>query len=118
MIYYFNMNCPMFVDFVRECSNKIGFIPNDTYTHCTNDSYKDCLFYKAINNISYHCENIFKCPAFKYFGMNNFKKFEEITQKYCLSENNQNCARYKIKKSGQIPPPNLLPDGNSIEEQK
>ena len=107
----------MFIDFVRECYKKIGYMPNDSYQYCTNESYVDCPFYKKINNIGVSCPNIDKCPIFKRFGMGNFKKFVEITQKYCLSENNTACERYKLKAAGQTPPPNLLPDGSTLEEK-
>jgi len=108
------MACPLFFDYVRECAKEIGFMPNDTYRYCTNDTFPECPFYRTIKNVGVHCENIAKCPAFKYFGMGDVNKFVEIVNTYCLSENRVNCARYKVKSTGQTVPPNLLPDGTTM----
>jgi hypothetical protein len=112
------MPCPMFKDYVRECYKKIGYMPQDSYDYCTNESYTKCPFYRKVNNIGVACPNIDKCPIFKMFSMGNFAKFVEITEKYCLSEHSKECARYKIKATGQTPPPTLLPDGASLSENK
>ncbi|DAC71963.1 MAG TPA: hypothetical protein DSN98_07600 [Thermoplasmata archaeon] len=38
------------------------------------------------------------------------------TYRYCLSkENCTHCARYKIKKDGEQPPPGLTPDGQKVD---
>lgn len=107
------MNCPLFVDFTRECLDKIEFLPQDTFEYCVSDKHIDCPFYRALKNIGAHCEYIDKCVAYKYFGAKDFEKFVEITKSYCLCPNNVKCARFKIKSSGEVVPEDLLPDGST-----
>lgn len=106
------MNCPMFVDYCRECLAKIEFAPQNTFGYCDSDKYKECPFFRTLNNTGFHCEFINKCVAYKYFGAGDFNKFVEMTKRYCLSENNVNCERYKLKRSGKDVPEKLLPDGS------
>jgi len=110
------MQCPMFVDYCRECLDKIDFSPQNTFDYCQTDNYKECPFFETLNNIVSHCEFIKKCVAYKYFGVSDFEKFVEITKRYCLSENNVNCERFKLKKSGEVVPESLLPDGSRISK--
>lgn len=110
------MNCPMFIDYTRECLEKIGFLPGNTLDYCETDKYKECPFFKTLNNIGLHCECIEKCNAYQYFGIHDFDKFAEIAKEYCLSENNINCERFKLRKSGKEVPGNLLPDGSWVKE--
>ncbi len=103
----------MFVDFTRECVGKVGFEPSaDTYDYCQADKYLKCPFFKTIKNIGTHCDCLEKCAAYNHFKIYDFKKFVKIADEYCLSENNVNCARYKMRKSGQAPPEDLMPDGS------
>jgi hypothetical protein len=48
------------------------------------------------------------------FELGNFEEFVRITEKYCLAENMINCQRYILKKSGQVVPQELLPDGGTL----
>lgn len=111
------MNCPMFVDYTRECIIKIEFIPQDTFNYCNSDRYKECPFFRTLNNIGSHCEYIEACVAYKYFGVGDFEKFVKITKCYCLSENNINCERFILRKSGGVVPEDLLPDGSRIKKK-
>lgn len=106
------MNCPMFVDYTRECLDKIGFLPQNTLGYCQTDKHQECPFYKTLNNIGFHCECVKKCDAYKYFGISDFEKFVEMTKRYCLSKNNINCERFKLRKTGEAVPEDLLPDGS------
>ncbi len=107
------MKCEMFVDYTRECIKNIGFVPQAyTYDYCQTDKHIECPFFKAIKNIGLHCDCLEKCASYNHFKVYNFEKFIEIANAYCLSENSANCARYKMRKSGQTPPEGLLPDGS------
>jgi len=107
------MQCPMFVDYSRECQYEIGFLPLDTTAYCCNEKYKKCPFYLAINNLGYVCKYFKHCPAFEHFKAENFDDLIEIANKYCLSEkNNSNCKIFKIRKRGDMPAFNLMPDGS------
>lgn len=109
-------NCPLFVDFTRECIQKIGYMPNDSmFKFCSSSSYVKCPLYRALNNVGNHCEYVYSCVVFRYYGTRNIDKFLEVTQKYCLADTQMGCARYRMKKKGQSPPPDLLPDGGKIE---
>lgn len=110
------MECPMFVDYVRECLDKIDFVPRDTFDYCQTDKFKDCPFFKTINNVGPHCECLVKCPAYKNFNIGDFDRFVEIANRYCLSENNVNCERLKLRKSGKEVPEDLMPDGTRLSE--
>lgn len=108
------MGCPMYVDYTRECLQRIGYIPRDTFSYCQTEKFRDCPFYKTINKIGHHCEYIEKCPAYQYFNTGDFEKFVYITEKYCLSGNNVNCERFKLRRSGNEVPASLLPDGSTL----
>ncbi|MFH1062463.1 MAG: hypothetical protein V1747_06210 [Candidatus Omnitrophota bacterium] len=110
------MQCPMYVDYSRDCQYKIGFLPLDTGLYCSNDKYTQCPFYIAINGLGHVCKYLKQCPTFEHFKAENFDAFIEIANKYCLSEkNNNNCKRFKIRKRGDIPPFDLMPDGSMIK---
>ncbi len=102
----------MFVDFVRECQYKVGFLSVDTSGYCSSNKYQKCPFYRAIKKIGYSCRYLKKCPACEHFQINSFAEFISVATKYCLSEkNNKECCRYKIRKKGKTPDPSLMPDG-------
>lgn len=111
------MECPMHVGHTRACQDKIGFVPINTLQYCVTERYKECPFFKTLNNIGYHCAYLANCPAYKHFQIGDFEIFVEITTKYCLSENNINCERFKLKKTGKEVPEHLLPDGGKIKGQ-
>ncbi len=107
------MDCELFVDYTRECIKDIGFIPPaNSYDYCQADKHIECPFFKTIKKIGPHCDCLEKCAAYNHFRIYNFGKFVEIANEYCLTENNVNCARHKMRKSGQTPPENLMPDGS------
>lgn len=108
------MGCPMYVDYARECRNKVGFLPENTLGYCQTEKYKDCPFFKTINNIGFHCECIEKCDAYRYFKVYDFEKFVAVAEKYCLSTNNVNCERFKLRKAGKEVPADLSPDGTKL----
>ena len=107
----------MFIDYVRECLDKISFAPQDTFDYCPTEAYKECPFFKVIHNMGHRCKYIGKCSIFKYFGVGDFKKFIEITGKYCLSENNVRCQRFEIRETGKEAPEDLLPDGAKLTKK-
>lgn len=110
-------HCPMYVEFVRECQYKIGFLPLDTYEYCSSVEYEKCPFYRSINRIGYICKYLMACMAFEHFKADNFEQFSSIADNYCLSETNcQNCERFKLRKKGKIPPENLMPDGSLFDK--
>jgi len=86
-----------------------------TIRFCITDEYKNCPFYRVIKRIKPTCEMISICPMYKALSVKDFDKFLEITGKYCLTDNNVNCERFKIKKPGGKPPDDLLPDGSKFE---
>ncbi|MBU1045041.1 MAG: hypothetical protein KJ915_11660 [Candidatus Omnitrophica bacterium] len=106
----------MFVDYTRECQYKIGFLPLDTSLYCSTEKYKQCPFYIAINQSGHVCKYLNQCPSFEHFKAENFDDFVSIAYKYCLSEkNNNNCKRFKIRKRGDMPALDLMPDGSMFK---
>jgi hypothetical protein len=110
------MPCPKFVDFTRECVNEIEVIPANTLDLCETEKHKKCPFYLILSGDKNVCENIRKCPAFKKFEMGDFKKFMEMSEKWCVSKNHVACKRYLMKKSGKDVPITLHPDGHTVAE--
>ena len=110
------INCPMFVDYVRECMDYIQIVSEvNTMKFCVTVEFKNCPFYKAVKKIGCVCEMLVICPIYKKLSIKDFDKFLQITKDFCLSENNANCERLKIKKTGNTPPADLMPDGSSFE---
>ena len=111
------MGCPMWVDYVRECGLKIGFLPENTMDFCDTDKYVDCPFYRTLNDIGFHCEYLESCQAYEHFRIHNFTTFVDMAKKWCMSESGPgNCQRYKMRQAGQVPAPEMLPDGSLIEK--
>lgn len=109
-------SCPMFVDYVRECSKHIGIVPEvNTVELCTTEKYTTCPFYKSLSKSCPVCELLDRCPIFKELSNKDFDTFVQITEDYCLSEKKMDCERFKIKKSGDKPPPDLMPDGSKLK---
>jgi len=109
----------MFINFKRTCETKAAFVPNYSFEICATDKYKTCPFYVICTKSGFVCECVSFCPPFNYFLNKDFKKFWEMTENFCLCpEKRENCARYKIRKTKQIPPENLLPDGNFLPPEK
>ncbi len=109
------MHCPKFIDSTRECRKDIESLPTDTLVFCTTERYLECPFYILLEKKGPACENIPICVVFKNFCLGDFEAFVKITKDYCLTEKNVECKRYIIKKSGQKPPDDLLPDGTSLK---
>lgn len=109
------MTCPLFIDFTRDCLTKIKHIPRDTFDFCTTERYSECPFFRTINNIGEHCEFIENCVIYARFAVGDFNEFVSMTKAYCLTCENVNCKRYQIRKSGQKPSPDLLPDGSLLK---
>ncbi|MDD5495785.1 MAG: hypothetical protein PHP46_01635 [Candidatus Omnitrophica bacterium] len=110
------MNCPMFIDYTRECVEHVKIVPEvNTFKFCTTEHHKECPFYKTIKKIGVVCEYISTCVIYKRLSIVDFDKFMETTKKYCLSKDSVNCQRYITKKSGKTPPDDLLPEGTSLK---
>jgi hypothetical protein len=106
----------MFIDYTRECQEKISHLPADTFGYCVTDKYSECPFYCLIMNIGEHCEFLEKCPAYMLFQAKDFVQFATMAKTYCLSSNRRNCKRFQLRSGGQIPAQNMLPDGSMFKE--
>lgn len=109
------MECPLFVDYTRECLKEVVSLPADTLVFCTTGRYKDCPFYRSIKKIGFVCECVIGCPAYESLKVGDFEQFVVIANQYCLSENSRNCKRYILKKQGKPVSKELLPDGSTIK---
>ncbi|MFH2138658.1 MAG: hypothetical protein ABII88_09135 [Candidatus Omnitrophota bacterium] len=111
------MNCPMFVDYTRNCLSYARNIAEiNTHPFCSQGKYADCPFYRLINGIEPVCENMKECVICSKISYKNFDKFLEYTKTYCLSKNKIDCERFKIRSLDKIPPVTLMPDGNHLED--
>jgi hypothetical protein len=83
--------------------------------------YRDCIFYKSINEASKECKFAKKCIGMhlnmpvKDFNL-DIKGLNEMAKNYCFSENKKNCAIYKKFESGEEVSPFLHPDGRIIKK--
>jgi hypothetical protein len=114
-----NDKCPMYVDYVRECANTMGNISreiNTTVEFCMSKNYINCPFFIFIHKPEIYCKYFITCPCCQYFKNKYFDEFIKMSKAWCLNNDFTNCSRYKIREAGNIPPYNLLPDGNKLEE--
>ncbi|MDH4330195.1 MAG: hypothetical protein OEV93_01455 [Candidatus Moranbacteria bacterium] len=114
--------CPLFVDFTRECIRDIEVYPHEITPSmlgfCRTQRHINCPFYKMLKTKEPVCKNISKCPAFKNFQIEDFDEFVEISNEYCTSKNHINCQRYITKEKGEVVPIDLHPNGTSVEKWK
>jgi hypothetical protein len=58
------------------------------------------------------CSHVSSCPLFAHFKMkSSLKVWQDV---YCNGQY-QTCERYKLASSGTRVPPNLLPNGKSLD---
>ncbi|MDD2654058.1 MAG: hypothetical protein PHI86_03005 [Candidatus Omnitrophica bacterium] len=107
-------SCPLFVDFVRECTKEIVCLPQDTFDYCTTEKFTNCPFYLLIYKKVTGCEYMRKCPVYAQFKSGDFDKLIEITKQYCLFDKFLYCKRYALEKAGMKVPVELLPDGSTL----
>ncbi len=58
------------------------------------------------------CEYLAKCPIFAKFYTEGLKNI--FIGSYCKGTKQEDCARKKLKKTGQEVPPTLLPNGEHL----
>ncbi len=109
------MSCPEFMDYTRECTSKVEFQTRDIIKFCVSDEYMQCPIYRIIAQEGTTCKNTENCQIYGEVKLANFEKFIAMANQYCVSENCVNCQRYKIKELGDMPPIDLLPDGNTLK---
>ncbi len=118
------MTCSLYKDFTRGCIEKFPKIMSSvTFDFCDSDNYKICPFYKIIIEKRPYCKSIEDCASqflnlIRYISRNpkTYGRIMQLVDQYCLSENNnENCARKKLMKSGKKIPKNLLQDGSRLK---
>ena len=110
------MQCPMFVDYTRECVTQIEYVAWTGIIYCNSEKYKECPFFQAITNPKECCENIKSCKMFQHLALKDSLLFREINDKYCLRKDCVKCKRYQIRKTGVLPPDALMPDGSTLND--
>ncbi len=110
------MSCPMYKDFTRECIEKFEeIITISNLDVCDSDRYKECPFYRLLNEPEKLCEYADKCLHGKTIWKSPFERIMWVSKTYCFSENKVNCERYKVMKAGKAIPEGLGADGSRIE---
>ena len=110
--------CPLYIDYVRECSEVVGNISLEfatTVRFCVSDNYKNCPFFIFINNREKCCKYFVDCPMCEYFKHNDLDRFIQMAEIWCLKAFTD-CQRYKTRKSGAMPSPDMLPDGSRLQK--
>ena len=111
-----NMSCPMYKDFTRECAEKFEEVINiSNFDVCESDRYKECPFYRILNEPEKLCKYVHKCVQGEFIRKESFERIMWVSNTYCLSENKVNCERYKIMKTGKTVPEGLRADGSKIK---
>ena len=74
------MNCPMYKDFTRECAEKFEEVIHiSNFDICDSDRYKECPFFRILNEPEKLCEYADKCIAdLKDRGLLSSSKAEEL----------------------------------------
>lgn len=112
------MTCTLYKDYVRECVQTFkDVIHLGNHDICSSDKYKECPFYRYINEPENVCEYADRCLQGKTIHMISFERLIQISKAFCGSKNNINCARYKLFKSNKNVPTGLRVDGSMIEEK-
>jgi hypothetical protein len=113
-----NNDCPFFIDCVRECASQIGNISREfdtTIKFCISTNHSNCPFFKYLSNQEKYCEYFKGCSLCGYYKANNLEEFIVLAEAWCFKDF-ATCARYKMRKSGGMPAPNMLPDSSIIKE--
>lgn len=113
-----NLFCPRYVDYVRECAFAVGTVSREmdtTLRFCTSGDYKQCPFFRFLENPSAACENFDGCPLCAHYKKKEINQFVEMTDEWCL-KNFSTCARHQIKKSGGAPDEDLHPSGQRLTD--
>jgi len=106
----------MYKDFTRECAEKFEEVINiSNFDVCDSDRYKECPFYRILNEPEKLCKYVDKCVHGKIIWKSSFERIIWVSNTYCLSENKVNCERYKLMETGKTVPENLRADESRIE---
>lgn len=114
------ISCPYLSDNIRKCTEFFGNVVEiEKIETCqSNRNWKDCIFYKMLNfpkekqcKFTYTCSRVAEKTIFN-LPLDEIKK---LCNKYCLSENQEECAIYKHIDSLTVVPEGLLPDGRIIK---
>ena len=110
------MSCSLYNVLPRECAEKFEEVINiSNFDICDSDMYKECPFYRYINEPEELCEYADKCLYGKTIWTSPFKRIMQVSKTYCFSKNKVNCERYKLMKTGKNPPEGLRVDGSKVE---
>jgi len=107
----------MYINSHRKCKNELPFdapIWLNTFKYCITELHRECPFFIGINKVGKFCEYFLNCSECKGCKIHARRGFDEIIKKYCFSDDNVDCSRYKLKKSGEKVPSDLFPDGSRL----
>lgn len=119
------MSCPLYSDFTRDCIDQFDHMISYTaFDLCESEDYEQCLVYIALNS-KINCKFLNDClslydrkfPDFLHKMFDNKYVHDfiyDMMNKYCLTDNCENCAKYKKYNNGEMPPVNLRPDGKKL----
>ena len=115
-----NMTCPLFEDSTRGCIERFkGLLQVSNYGVCqSQDGYKKCPFYRVINEPDVCCKYAEECINLRLNDTGGSVPYEAMVQvgeTYCFTDNNVNCAVYKLREAGKDVPIDISPDGSKIE---
>jgi hypothetical protein len=106
----------LYNDLTRECAEKFEDVINiSNFDVCDSDRFKECPFYRILNEPEKLCKYVYKCVQDEFIWKEPFERIIWVSNNYCLSENKINCERYKLMKAGKTVPKKLLADGSKIE---
>ncbi|MDD4294811.1 MAG: hypothetical protein PHP69_04800 [Candidatus Omnitrophica bacterium] len=111
------VKCPRYVDYVRECSFHIDTTSRDfntTIRFCVSENYINCPFFRYLDKPKAYCPHFVDCDLCKYFKNKDFDGFISLAERWCLTSDFINCARYVRGLNGPVPD-NLYPDGTELK---
>ena len=67
--------------------------------------------------MAFRCKYMDGCPMYNYLTTAvRIIQLQPYVEDYCLNEgHHQECARYKKRAEGKVPPDNLLPNGTILK---
>jgi hypothetical protein len=67
--------------------------------------------------MAFRCKYMEGCPMYNYLTTSvRIIELQPYVEEYCLNEeHHRECARYKKRAQGKVPPDNLLPNGTALK---
>lgn len=115
------LSCPLLKEYTRECIEHFeSLISFSDFEFCESDGYKDCIFYRTLEDPKGTCKYADRCARLHFdipkeeFTL-SLNDLNLMGKNFCFTENRFNCAIFKEFESGREVSPFLHPDGTMVK---